>query len=162
MHYLPVYPHELWPQIGIFPAPQTVSSPPLTLAPSVSHLPQCSVLSLCLRFIFLRAQLQGCLLSGLPQGLSLLGSLFSFHGHWLSGWELIVVFAVQFQAALCLLPFQASSAELPTQREGRQGNLADHVRVWMRGSLQPAWEHVPHDTTILVLIKHPQRKRRNM
>lgn len=47
------------------------------------------------------------------------------------------------------MPFQASYARIPHSEDRRQANLPDPVGVWMRGSLEPAWEHDPHDTVIL-------------
>ena len=46
-----------------------------------------------------------------------------------------MVLAIQFQAAM----FIAFSGKLcqnsPVRGQGRQGNVANHVRLWMRGSI---------------------------
>ena len=94
---------------------------------------------LTLQLVFLRAQLQVCLLSGVfPEGLAFLGHfLFSIPGafvvwlgadcgicHRVSGRTLFIAFS----GKLC--------QNSPLRGRGRQGNVADHVRVWMRGK---AW-----------------------
>lgn len=124
MYHLPVYPHELQPQAGIFTAPQTcISSAPLAFASPVP----------CLNALA-SPYPTTCLSQGpapglppqwsLPQGLGLLGSLsiFDSRGVCCVVGELIVVFAIEFQAGLCLLPFQASYARTP-HSEGGAGRV---------------------------------------
>lgn len=94
-----------------------------------------------------------------PRAPALLGCLlFKIPGHLLSGWELIVVFVTVSGRTVYSL-FRQAMPELLIQRAGQSGWLARPCKgLEERQAVQPAWEHVPHDTIILVLVKHPQRK----
>lgn len=94
-------------------------------------------LLLTLQLVFLRAQFQACLFSGVfPKGLAFLGHfLFLIPGAfvvWL-GADCGTCHTVSGSYVYCL--FRQAMPELPTQGQGRQGNVADHVRVRMRGSI---------------------------
>lgn len=71
---------------------------------------------------------------------------FQSQGHLLSVWELIMVFAVVSGRNL-LIAFSGKLCQnSPLRGQSRQGNLADHVRVWMRGRVWSQPGNMLHTT----------------
>lgn len=67
-------------------------------------------------------------------------------GHLLFGCALMLVSAMVSGGTW--LPFQTSYTRIPLSEDRRQGNSPACVGVRIRGSLESAWEHDPHDTVI--------------